>query len=752
MAKVIRNNFTSGEVSPKLRMRDDLALYGSGLRTCRNVIVQPEGGVKSRAGAQVTSVLGTTDLSSARAIPFVFSEEMAFQVVLSTVAIQILWMGNPVATMTSATTGWPGYTAEEIQRLQYLQTLDVMVLTVEGKPPTALRRHSNASWSLTSALWEDKYVWPVQPVSTGLGMTAVTYNPFSRTLTATGTSPGVGVRFWVQNPALGSPSRKGWDFMVTSVGSTFTATLVSGDVPSAGAVPSTLGGEVCLATAVGEVASAGTYTKDYYYRVTAVMADGTETPAGAVVSAVGIKTLTSVYGLKFSWMPVGGAQYYRIYKESAPASGVFGWIGDSASNTYTDFNTAPLTSDTISAGSPLPIPTPAAAAMYQQRLILGGGGQFPAQVLASKTGNYFSTQSSSPIRDTDAFSFNLSSPSYETVRSMVSMDRLYMFTSDGAWALGEGVNEVLTPFSFSAKKISYEGVSYLPPIVMGSTFIIVPARRDRVLAASAGASGALETSDLTSTSRHLFDGKTVKQVIRQRKKGDFIWVLFTDGSMAVLTLLREHKITAWVPYVSSAFSVISLVATPEYGQDAVYAVAKVGASYTFLRLTEPPLANEVPAMDLWKAAAGTSEVHGLGLLEGRQVTALVDGTPHAGLYVTNGVVVLPERGDEVYVGVPFESVLETFKMYPETDDIGREGQMLKVRAHLDGESPVKVEVGDDTGYYQSRDVANGYDAPLPGEVMDVDIPPGWRDGFSIKCTADLGVPLSLLALEIQVEV
>ena len=94
MAKVIRNNFTSGEVSPKLRMRDDLALYGSGLRTCRNVIVQPEGGVKSRAGAQVTSVLGTTDLSSARAIPFVFSEEMAFQVVLSTVAIQILWMGS----------------------------------------------------------------------------------------------------------------------------------------------------------------------------------------------------------------------------------------------------------------------------------------------------------------------------------------------------------------------------------------------------------------------------------------------------------------------------------------------------------------------------------------------------------------------------------------------------------------------------------------------------------------------------------
>ena len=46
----IQTNFSSGEIDPLLKARVDLNQYQNAAETLTNVLVQPQGGVKRRAG------------------------------------------------------------------------------------------------------------------------------------------------------------------------------------------------------------------------------------------------------------------------------------------------------------------------------------------------------------------------------------------------------------------------------------------------------------------------------------------------------------------------------------------------------------------------------------------------------------------------------------------------------------------------------------------------------------------------------
>ena len=62
MAKTrfIQSSFVSGELSPLLKGRIDLAQYYQGVQTAKNVVIVPQGGMKRRPGAEyVQTVINT---------------------------------------------------------------------------------------------------------------------------------------------------------------------------------------------------------------------------------------------------------------------------------------------------------------------------------------------------------------------------------------------------------------------------------------------------------------------------------------------------------------------------------------------------------------------------------------------------------------------------------------------------------------------------------------------------------------------
>lgn len=82
-ARILQNSFTSGELSPRLGGRTDIANYASGAETVENWIVFSQGGLKTRSGTRFIARVGETDLAKKiRLIPFLFNDSQAYVIEL----------------------------------------------------------------------------------------------------------------------------------------------------------------------------------------------------------------------------------------------------------------------------------------------------------------------------------------------------------------------------------------------------------------------------------------------------------------------------------------------------------------------------------------------------------------------------------------------------------------------------------------------------------------------------------------------
>lgn len=80
--KAIQTNFTSGELDPKLGLsRIDVKQYYNGAHYARNVVVNPQGGLKRRPGGRLIGQLGT-DLTKVKFKDFAFSNTQHYMMLL----------------------------------------------------------------------------------------------------------------------------------------------------------------------------------------------------------------------------------------------------------------------------------------------------------------------------------------------------------------------------------------------------------------------------------------------------------------------------------------------------------------------------------------------------------------------------------------------------------------------------------------------------------------------------------------------
>ena len=70
-------NFTSGEISPRMRGRVDVTKYWNGCESMLNMVVQPQGGATNRPGTRYVNTVNT-QATPPRLIDFVFSTTQAY--------------------------------------------------------------------------------------------------------------------------------------------------------------------------------------------------------------------------------------------------------------------------------------------------------------------------------------------------------------------------------------------------------------------------------------------------------------------------------------------------------------------------------------------------------------------------------------------------------------------------------------------------------------------------------------------------
>jgi hypothetical protein len=160
MSETIQPSFSSGELAPATYARVDLNRYFTGLRSCRNLIVMPEGGVRNRSGMKYMGETKNSGLKS-RLIPFQFSTEQTYVLELGVGYIRFYTNGGQLLNAGVVYEISAPYAEADLFSLNYTQSADVMTIVHPNYAPMELKRFGPTNWALAAI----SFVPAIQPPS-----------------------------------------------------------------------------------------------------------------------------------------------------------------------------------------------------------------------------------------------------------------------------------------------------------------------------------------------------------------------------------------------------------------------------------------------------------------------------------------------------------------------------------------------------------------------------------------------------------
>jgi len=150
----IQNDFTSGELDPKLRARTDISQYSSGLATAKNVAVQPQGGAKRRDGTQFITQLDSGAANAVRMVSFEFSVSDSYMLVFTpgrmyvfknkVLQTNINGSGNDYLAVSALT-------SSILPEMNWVQSADTVIVVHQDLAPLKIvRGASDSTWTASN--------------------------------------------------------------------------------------------------------------------------------------------------------------------------------------------------------------------------------------------------------------------------------------------------------------------------------------------------------------------------------------------------------------------------------------------------------------------------------------------------------------------------------------------------------------------------------------------------------------------------
>ena len=156
----VQTNFTSGELDPLIRSRVDIENYKNGLERAKNVVCQPQGGVRRRPGTRFLNELGGTPANGVRLVSFEFSVNDSYMLCFTTdrmyiykdkvLITNINGSGNPYLN----TSGF-GLTSTHLDHIVWTQSADTLIIVHEDHRPIKIVRGANDStWTISNITFD----------------------------------------------------------------------------------------------------------------------------------------------------------------------------------------------------------------------------------------------------------------------------------------------------------------------------------------------------------------------------------------------------------------------------------------------------------------------------------------------------------------------------------------------------------------------------------------------------------------------
>jgi len=505
----------------------------------------------------------------------------------------------------------------------------------------------------------------------------------------------------------------------------------------------------------------GTDTKDYEYVATSVINDVESIRSGA--NQINTNSLSVTHGVRITWAAVPNAQYYRIYKSTSVGSGVYGWIGNSQSVQFDDFNFAPVTSD-VPPANKTPFNgannKPSTVTYFQQRQIFANTYNQPQTVFTTQTNIFNSLRFSNPSRDDDAITFTVAADQVNEIRHLLSLDSLLLLTSGGEFKVTEGQDQILTPSTVGVRRQSANGCAWVKPVIVNSTAIYLQEKGARLRDLGYDYSVDKYTgNDLSLMSEHLFDGYTITDMAYSAEPYSILWCIRNDGALLGLTYQREHEVYGWHQHdTQGRFESVAVIS--EDGRDAVYVIVQrtiQGVTKRYIERLEKRKVGNVKqsfCVDSGLSYQGSaiSMFSGLDHLEGSTVSILADGYTVPDQVVVNGSITLARSASYVQIGLSYLPVIETLDI-----DVPSSTETLKSQSKSVSRVIIEVEnsrggwVGptniDSMHEIKPRFESDNYDTmTLRSYKQEIFIEPDWSRGGGVRIEQRAPLPMAILSV------
>ena len=577
--KALQASFSSGEISPLLHARVDLARYSTALAELKNMIVLPQGGVTRRAGLKSA---GAALSENSRLIPFEYNSTDTVILEFGDRLLRI--RGNISDNPTILTTFATPYSLADIQSLRYVQSGNVIFLAHRKYRPRMLTRNSLTSWTLA----EFPYHGGPFISSTEWGSSASLYLSGSGNIrTIQGNifnSQLVGTLLKLEYTVY--PKTETFDTNTTN------RSRFSDDYEVKGTLNVTTTGKWLGSVHIARSADGGqTWVTIRQYKRSNIETQGqwdftiSETESYILYHVWGSHTENSEEPVLVT-LTVSGFLKSEVYKIISVASSTqatverqrdLGFVIEDSFNGRISLWSIGAWGDFQG--------FPRAVAMYQDRLVFASTDRQPQTIWLSRTGDYADFSISDPLADDDAVTLTLAGSSADGIHSLVTASDLMAFTNSGEWLIrGSGDNGAITPSALTAHQQTNIGSKDIQPLLANGhvVFIQSQGRKAYVLGYDLNIDG-YTGSELSILSEHIFAGKTIIGMAYQKIPDSLLWFILDDGTAAVCTYNPEHEIIGWSRH-SSDYKFTSIAALAGISQTEVFVIATLNTSPKILKL------------------------------------------------------------------------------------------------------------------------------------------------------------------------
>jgi hypothetical protein len=761
----IFNNFSSGEISPKIDGRIDLTQYFNGVQELRNWLCVPQGGAKTRGGFHFVAT--TKNNEQARLIPFQFSELQNYILEFGDEYIRFfmncgqIMVGDGAELVTNG--DFPAGIASwlDISIGTGTVTWDTNHMEISGEA-------TGIGWAEQEITTVDESVYLLEfdvtafPLTVRIGSTSGDDDILADTIYAVGvdhqlffTANGTSafIQFKTASDNLAELDNVSCQLAIPyeivspyySDDDLWSIRFVQDDENLFLVHP--LYPPQVLTRGVGHTS----FTIDPITFIDGPYEDQINTPTITPSATTGNIFLTASAPLFNVANHVG--TLWRILNGAA-----WGYVVlvANASNSTTHFHATVLTTlggvgastyHCEGAWSDLN-GWPRAICFHEGKLLFASTYEHPQTIWGSKSGKY--NDFTPGVLDNDSYSFT---PSDLNIIRWISPGRVLSIGAFNAEATAVGPSDgpitAVDPPRIKSET-NHGSSDLIAPVKVGKAILFLQkaARKIRefVYSYTEDAYGA---PDITMASEHLFD-LDILDLVYQQEPDSMLWALRADGVLLPCTYDRtldptKGGIVGWAKaYTDGLFESIATI--PYQDKDQLWAMVIRtigGVTKRYIEYYDPDICVD---SGLTYSGAATTTISGLKHLVGKSVVIVGDGAPYpAQIVPASGELTIDPPASEIYVGLAYTPTLVTNR--PEVQISGTSQGLMKAW------NKIIVRVLETTGITingqvvparTSEDLMGSAPAPFTGEVHVLNL--GWDTEGRITIIQPLPLPAHIISI------